>query len=83
MSWRTETMLRDLDPDTEFEVSCRMCGKHRYEWAGDLVKLGRLGGFYIDQVQRDLRCFDRKCDGPVRICVMHDKLEEGFVAGMP
>lgn len=83
MGWRQETKVADLPDEAEIEVVCRVCGKHRYEWPRELTNQARLGRLYMDELQDVLRCFDRRCGGPVRVAVMHDHLNEGFVGGMP
>jgi hypothetical protein len=37
---------------------------------------------YIDEVERALRCGSRFCRGHVRIALIHDGKNEGFVGGM-
>ena len=37
---------------------------------------------YLDEVERALRCAGRSCRGPVRIALIHDGKNEGFVGGM-
>lgn len=83
MPWRKEKKLSDFDRDTEFEVRCIKCKRHRYESARDLTGMARLGHLYVDELQAILNCGDRHCGGQVRVQVMHDKLHEPFVAGMP
>lgn len=83
MGWREETRLADLSHETELEVVCRTCRKHRYEWPEDLMKIPALGQLHIDELEKSLRCFDKRCKGAIRIAIMHDHLEEGFVGGMP
>lgn len=82
MSWKTETRLSDLDSKTELEITCKQCKKHSYERARDLVQMGRLGRLYLDELEKALRCYDKRCNGPVRVCIVHDDLNEGFVGGM-
>lgn len=83
MGWREEKRLDDLPDDEEIEVSCRKCGKHRYEWARLLKREGRMAHLYMDEVQRALSCIDKHCDGGQRVAIMHDHLNESFVGGMP
>jgi len=83
MGWREELRLSTLPDETEIEVTCRKCGKHRYEFVRALRTQARLGQCYMDQVQAALICRDRYCDGGQRIAITHDHLMEGFVGGMP
>ena len=82
MSWKTETRLYDLDPMAEIEITCRSCGRHYYEKAQGLVNQARLGKLYLDELERVLMCRVKTCRGPVRIAIVHDDLNEGFVGGM-
>lgn len=83
MGWREELRLATLTDETEIEVRCCKCGKHRYEFARALRTQGRLGQAFMDQVERALICRDRHCTGKQRIALTHDHLMEGFVGGMP
>lgn len=83
MPWREELKLADVDDATEIEVVCRGCKRHRYYWACDLKNAARMSGFYMDQVQAALSCMDKRCSGQQRVQLMHDHLNQGFVAGMP
>lgn len=90
MGWREDLQLRDIQPDTEIEVVCRKCGKHRYEWARDMITISgddehahNTGTLFVSELQAALVCYDRFCAGAVKVAIMHDHLEEGFVGGMP
>jgi len=82
MSWKCEIQLKDLDPNTEFEVMCKRCGLGRYETPRDLIQKARLGHLFIDELEQALYCRDRRCQGAVRISVVHDGLNQAFVGGM-
>ena len=83
MGWREDLKLADIDDDIEIEVVCRGCKKHRYWWARELKSMSRLKDRYMDEVQAALGCIDKKCCGAQRVQLMHDHLNQGFVAGMP
>lgn len=82
MSWKTDLRLSDLDPARRLEITCRRCGNHRYETAGDLRRRPGLDQAYCDEAERALRCHDRFCRGHVRIALTHEDGMEGFVGGM-
>ncbi len=82
MSWKTELKLPDLEPGRQIEVTCRKCGKMRYELASTLMAHPELEQAYLDEVERALRCRDRYCRGAVRIALTHQNQMEGFVGGM-
>ncbi|MDC7684716.1 hypothetical protein PQU92_15635 [Asticcacaulis sp. BYS171W] len=83
MNWKTETCLGDLDTEAQLEVTCRVCDHMRYELAGELWKRKGFKALYLDEVETRLTCGARKCGGGVRLQIMLDLREEGFVAGMP
>lgn len=83
MAWRVELKLADIDDAIEIEVVCRTCKKHRYWWARELKGMSRLKDRYMDEVQVALVCVDKHCSGPQLVQIMHDHLNQGFVAGMP
>ncbi len=83
MNWKTAFKLRDLDPDAAIEVTCRKCGKSRYEQAQILLSRSDLRHAYLDEVEDALHCRDRFCTGKVRVALIYDHLNEGFVNGLP
>ena len=83
MTWKTDLKLADLPPEERLEITCRNCGKVRYETARELLGRGDFSCAYIDEVERELRCADRFCCGKVRVSQVHDGKTEGFVGGMP
>jgi hypothetical protein len=82
VNWKTDLKLADLDRRQAIEVTCRACGQTRTDTAGVLMALPGLKQAYLDEVERDLRCSSRFCRGPVRIAMIHDEKNEGFVGGM-
>lgn len=82
MSWKTETRLSDLDPETRIEVACRACGLTRYETPRVLMVRSDLRSATLDLVERRLACADRRCGGGVRLALIHDDRTEPFVGGM-
>ncbi len=83
MSWKTDLKLADLDAATALEVACKRCGLTRYETQAELMK--RQPEFrcaYLDEVEYGLCCANRFCRGGVRISLIHDDKNEGFVGGM-
>ncbi len=83
MSWKTETTLGDMDPDRRIELTCKRCGKLKIMTPAELL-INSLGPYmYLDQVEWAQQCRDKRCQGPVRISLSHNKKSQGFVAGMP
>ena len=82
MTWKTESRLSDLDPDSLIEVTCRKCGLTRYETPRRLMTQAQLRQAQLDVVEAALSCADRYCKGRVRIAFVHDDLNEPFVGGM-
>lgn len=82
MNWKSELKIDDLDPAAELEIACRRCGLTRYETPTEILKRGGFHRAYLDQVEKVLRCKGRFCNGTVRISLIHDDKNEGFVGGM-
>jgi len=82
VNWKTDLKLSDVDGATPVEITCRVCGQTRTESATALMLQPGLEQAYLDEVERALRCAGRSCRGPVRIAVIHDGKNEGFVGGM-
>ena len=82
MNWKTEIRVADLDPKSELEITCKRCGLHRYEAASDLAAQSRLSQLFLDELEKALVCRVKTCRGPVKISIVHDDLNEGFVGGM-
>ena len=82
MNWKTDLKLTDLDAATPIEVICKRCGLCRYETQAQLSERPELRHAYLDEVERTLQCSDRFCRSPVRISLIHDDKNEGFVGGM-
>ena len=83
MSWKTELQLSDLDPETELEITCKLCQLTRYEQQASIaLKQPALRQPRLDEVERALQCRGRYCRGPVRLSMIHDDKTEGFVGGM-
>lgn len=82
MSWKSELRLADLEPGRQIEVTCKRCGKMRYERAGALAERSEMEQAYLDEAEKALRCRDRFCKGGVRIALTHQGQMEGFVGGM-
>lgn len=85
VNWKTETCLGDLDPEAQLEITCKdkACDHMRYELAGPLCERKGFRQLFLDEVEARLRCGARGCGGAVRLQIMLDLHEEGFVAGMP
>ena len=83
MNWKTDLKLTDLDAATAIEVTCRRCGLTRYETQaallGDHLELQHA---WLDEVEAGLQCANRFCRGGVRISLIYDDRNEGFVGGM-
>jgi hypothetical protein len=82
VNWKTDLRLSDLEAGAPVEVTCRTCGQTRTETAAALLSQPGLEQAYLDEVERALRCAGRSCRGPVRIALIHDGKNEGFVGGM-
>lgn len=82
MNWKTELKLSDLDPGTAIEVVCKRCGLARYQTPAQLSERLDYSNLYLDEVEYSLHCTDRMCRGGVRIALIHDDKNEGFVGGM-
>ena len=82
MNWKTDLRLTDLAATTEIEVVCKKCGLSRYEIQADLLKRPELQHAFLDEVERSLQCSNRFCRSHVRISLIHDDKNEGFVGGM-
>jgi hypothetical protein len=82
MNWKTDLKLADLDPAARLEVTCKRCGLSRYEQQAALMQRPELAQAYLDEVERTLRCSNRRCPGAVRVALTHDDKTEGFVGGM-
>jgi hypothetical protein len=59
-----------------------VCGQTRTETAAALMCQPGLEQAYLDEVERALRCASRPSRGPVRIALIYDGKNEGFVGGM-
>ncbi len=82
MNWKTDLKLTDLDHQQELEVTCRRCGKMRYERKAEILLLAGMRHAYLDEVEKTLSCADRRCGGGVRINLTWDDRTQGFVGGM-
>lgn len=83
MNWKTDLQLADLDATTAIEVVCKRCGLSRYEIQVQLMnEHPEFRHAYLDEVEYSLHCSDRICRGGVRISLIHDDKNEGFVGGM-
>jgi hypothetical protein len=82
VNWKTDLKLADLDGRQAIEVTCRACGQTRTDTASVLMALPDLKQAYLDEVERALKCSSRFCRGRVRIALIHDGKNEGFVGGM-
>lgn len=82
VNWKTDPKLSDLEGAAPVEMACRACRQSRTETAAALMTRPGLEQAYLDEVERALRCAGRSCRGPVRIALIHDGKNEGFVGGM-
>jgi hypothetical protein len=82
VSWKTDLKLADLEAGTAIEIMCKRCGHARYETQGQLMQQPELAQAYLDEVEYNLHCTNRFCRGGVRISLIHDDKNEGFVGGM-
>jgi hypothetical protein len=82
VNWKTDLKLADLDAATAIEIVCKRCGLVRYEMQAQLIEQFELQHAYLDEVEYNLHCANRFCRGGVRIALIHDDKNEGFVGGM-
>jgi hypothetical protein len=83
VNWKTDLKLSDLEATTAIEVVCKRCGLSRYEnQAQLLIDHPEFRQAYLDEVEYSLHCSNRFCRGGVRISLIHDDKNEGFVGGM-
>lgn len=82
MNWKTDLKLADLDAATAIEIVCKRCGLFRYETRAQLMVQFKFQHAYLDEVEYSLHCSNRFCRGGVRISLIHDDKNEGFVGGM-
>ena len=83
MNWKTDFRLNDLDASTEFEITCKRCRTTRTMTQAQLVRSEpELIRLYLDEVEASLHCPLRHCRGGVKIVMLHDGKEEGFVGGL-
>ena len=80
--WKRDLQLRDLAPETEIEITCRVCKLMRYETVNVVIVQLKSNQLSLDQVEQRLKCRARGCRGTVRVALVHDDLSEGFVGGM-
>ena len=82
MNWKSDLRLSDLPSIERLEVTCRRCGRARYERAAQLLTRKDFAQAHLDEVEARLKCSDRHCGGPVRIARIHEGGTEGFVGGL-
>jgi hypothetical protein len=83
VNWKTDLKLADLETTTAIEVVCKRCGLSRYEIQAQLLnEHPEFRHAYLDEVEYSLHCSNRFCRGGVRISLIHDDKNEGFVGGM-
>ena len=82
MTWKTDLKLADLEATTAIEVVCKRCGLARHETQEQLIAQTGFGNLYLDEVEYSLHCLDRVCRGGVRLSLVYDDKNEGFVGGM-
>ena len=82
MNWKTDLQLADLEAATAIEIVCKRCGLSRYETPAQLLAQFDFQHSYLDEVEYSLHCANRFCRGEVRISLVHDDKNEGFVGGM-
>lgn len=81
MSWKHDLKLTDLPPDEQLEITCKTCGKLRYESA-DVLIFSTSRHYTVAELEQQLKCTRRGCGGAVRIARNHGGKMEGFVGGM-
>jgi hypothetical protein len=63
-------------------AQCRVCGQTRTEIAEAIMRANSLVQASLDEVEQALLCSDWFGRGRVRIALIHDGKNEGFVGGM-
>jgi hypothetical protein len=83
VNWKTDLKLADLEASTAIEIVCKRCGLSRYGIQSQLLnEHPEFQHAYLDEVEYSLCCSNRFCRGSVRISLIHDDKNEGFVGGM-
>jgi hypothetical protein len=83
MNWKTDLKLSDLDATTLIEITCKRCRTtHTLTQAQIMEAEPGFKRLYIDEVEYALHCSLRACRGGVRISLVHDDKNEGFVGGL-
>lgn len=83
MNWKTDLKLNELEGTTEFELTCKRCRITRVTTQGQLVRTEPgLSRLYLEEVEASLHCTQPRCKGGVKLVMLHDGKEEGFVGGM-
>ena len=68
MSWKNNLKLMTIDPDERFEITCRKCGLSFYTKAIEIMqKNPRMKQYWLDEVEKNLKCRVRTCDGSVEL----------------
>jgi len=82
VNWKADLKLTDLEAATAIEIECKRCGLSRYETPAKIMAQFDCQHAYLDEVECILCCSNRFCRGGVRIALIHDDKNEGFVGGM-
>lgn len=82
MNWKTELQLIDLGIEQKLEATCKKCGFSHYPNVHALVTKQGMDMYYLDEVERNLTCLNRRCYGEVRISLVSQGDTEGFIADL-
>ena len=83
MNWKRRLRITDVDPTDRFELTCKKCKRLYYMTSVEILKkYPEMKQFWLDEVERDLKCITRLCRGDVGMVITHQLKVEGFVGGM-
>lgn len=82
MNWKNEYQLLDLEENKVVGCTCKKCGAYKAYTVKELLKTFDKQD-YPSKVERDVKCYQRGCEGSVRIEITNEHLLEGFRGGLP
>lgn len=82
MNWKNEYQLLDLEEDKVIECTCKRCGAYKGYKVKELLETFDRQD-YPSEVEAKLKCYQRGCDGSIRLTISNDELLEPFQGGLP
>ncbi len=82
MNWKKELQLNDIDPEQALEFTCKKCAATYLLPAKELQKHYELRFLWLDEIERQSCCKQRDCHGSIRLAILHNSSNSGFVAGL-